>query len=152
MFFIYLYMVSHQKVFLFSLSNDFPSCTDLGISTKNLCIRTKYFDFSFTMMRLRFATTFRIHYANIESLTIWICNAYLAICTGYEFLISLRVTLVVLPSFHWTRTSTPFVVSLWSFISVRVMMNTPYSFTSVPSYQWLMISRNRTCRFYSTLT
>ena len=123
MFFIYLHMASHQTVLPFYSSNAFDSCTDLGILTPNLCVRTQYFDFSFPMMRLRLTITCRIHHENAGSPEIRQCTTYSAICKGYEFFISLRVTHVMLQSFHWTRTSTPFVVSLQRFVPVRVLMN-----------------------------
>ena len=100
-----------------------------------------------TMMRLRFSSTFRIHHANAGSPAIRCCTAYLAIYTGYKFFISLRVTHVVFPSFHWTRTSTPFVVSLQCFVTVSVVMNASWYFTSVQSYLWSTISWNRACQF-----
>ena len=136
----------------FYSSNDFSSCTDLGILTPNFCVRSQYFDLRFPMMRLRFASTFRIHHEYSGSPTIRRCTAYLAICTGYEFFISLRVAHVVIPSFHWTRTSTPFVVSLQRFFPVRVEMKASCSFTSVPLYLWSTIYWNMTCQFPSPST
>ena len=47
---------------------------------------------------------------------------------------------VVLPYFHCTRTSTPFVVSLRRFVPVHIVMNASWFFTSVPSYLWLKIT------------
>ena len=146
---ISLHITYYQRVFTFSASNDFGSCTDLGILTQNLCVQTQYFDFTFPMMRLHFANTCQIHHANSGSPTIRWCTTYLAICTGYEFFVSLRVTYVVLPSFHWTRTSTPFVVYLRHFGPVRILMKTSCSFTSVPSYLWSTISWNSSCVFTS---
>ena len=151
MFFIYLHMASHQRVLPFSSSNAFYSCTNLGILTPNLCVRTQYFYFSFPTMRLRFVIICRIHHENSGSPAIRRCTAYSAICTGYELFISLRVAHVVLPSFHWARTSTPSVVSLWRFVLVRIVMNVSCSFTSVPPYLWSTISWNRTCQFPSPL-
>ena len=145
-------MPSHQRVLPFYSSNAFDSCTDLGILTPNLCVRAQYFDFRFPVMRLRFASTCRIHHSNAGSPSIRRCTAYLAICTGYEFFISLRVTHSVLPSFHCTSTSTPFVVSLRLFSPVHVVMNVSCYFTSLPSYLCSTISRNRTWRFPSPST
>ena len=136
MLFISLHMASHQRLFLFSSSNDVASCTDLGILTLNLCVQTQYLDFRFPMMRLRFSRTCHIHHANIGPPTIWCCTIYSAICTGYEFFISLRVPHVMLPYFKCTRTSTLFVVSLQRFVPVYVTMKTSCSFTSVPSHIW----------------
>ena len=131
MFFIYLHMASHQRVLTFSSSNAFDSFADLGILKPKLCVRTQYFDFSFPMTQLRFPSTFRIHHTNTGLYAIRRCTACSSICTGYEFLILLRVTHVVLPSFHWTSISTPFVVFLWHFVPVPVVMNASCSFTYV---------------------
>ena len=150
-FFVYLHMVSHQSVFSFSSSNSFACFAELGILMSNFCVLTKYFDFIFPMMRVHFASTCRIHHTNEGSPAIRRCTAYSAICTGYELFISLRVAHVVLPSFHWARTSTPSVVSLWRFVLVRIVMNVSCSFTSVPPYLWSTISWNRTCQFPSPL-
>ena len=126
MFFIYLHMASHQRVFTFSSSNAFYSFTDLGILTPNLCVRNQYFDFSFTIMRLRFSSACRTHHTNTGWSEIRHCNAYSSIYTGYEFFISLRVTNVVLPYLHWVRNSTPFSVSLRRFVPVCVVMNSSW--------------------------
>ena len=115
MLFIFWHMASQQRVLPFSSSNDFAACTDFEILTPNLCVRTQYFDFSFTMMQLHFNSTCWIHHENTGSPAIQRCTAYSVICTGYEFFISSRVIHVVLPYFHWTRTSNPFVVSLRRF-------------------------------------
>ena len=88
-------MPYHQRVLTFSLSNAFASCTDLGILTSKLWVQTKYFDFSFPMIRLRFASTCRIHHASAGSPAIRWCTSYSDIFTGYEFFISLRVSLVL---------------------------------------------------------
>ena len=151
-FFTSLNMVSYQRLFPFYLPNSFAYFTDLKILTPNLCVQTQYFDFSFPMIRLHFSSTFRIHHANAELPALWRCAVYSAICTGYELFISLRVTHIVLPFFLWTRTSTPFVVSLRRFVPVRVRMNASCSFTSVLTYLRPTISWNRTCRFPSPLT
>ena len=129
MIFVYLHMESHKRVLPLYSSNAFASCTDLVIFTSKLCVQTQYFYLSFPMMWLRFANTCRIHHANAGSPKIQICTAYSAICTGYEFFLSLRVSHVVIPSFHSTRTSTPFIVSMRRFVLVRVVMNASWSFT-----------------------
>ena len=105
-------MAFHQRVLPFSSSNAFASCTELGILMPNLCVQTQYFDFSFSIMPLRFSSTCHIHHVNSGSLTIQQCTEFLNICTWCEFFISLRFTNVLIPSFYWTRTSTPFF-SLW---------------------------------------
>ena len=102
-FFIYFHMASHQRVLTFYSSNDFSYCNDLGILTPELCLQNQLFDFNFPMMQFCFASTYRIHHANSGSPAIRRCTTYSAICTWYEFFISLKVTHVVLPSFHWTR-------------------------------------------------
>ena len=145
MFLIYLQMASHQRVLPFSSSHAFASCTDLGILTPNLCLLTQYFDLSFPMMRLLFVSTCRTHNVNTGSHEMRRYTKYLAICTGYEFFVYLKVTHVMLPSFHCTRTSTPFDVSLPRFVLVHVVMNSSCSFTSVLSYPWSTISWNTTC-------
>ena len=152
MFFNSLHTVSHQSVLPFPSSKDFASGTDLGILTQNLCVQTQYFDFSFPMMWLRFTSTCQIHHANAGSPAIRSCTVYSAICTGYDFFLSLRVTHFVLPSFHCTRASTPFVIYLLSFVSVRFVMNAYGFFTPVLSYLWLIISWNRTLLFTSPST
>ena len=152
MFFISLHMVSYQRAFPFCLSNSFPCFIDLRMLTPKLCVQTQYFDFIFSMMWLHFASTCRIHRANSESPEIWRCAVYSAICKGYELFISLRVTHIVLPSFHWTSTSTPFVVSMWRFYPVHTVMNASCSFTLLPSYLRPTISWNRTYWFPSPLT
>ena len=149
MFFIFLHMPSHQSLFPFSSSNAFDSCTDFGILTLKLCAWTQYFDLRFPMMRLRFASTFRIHHVNDGLPAIRQCTAYLAIYIRYEFFIFLRVTHAVLPSFHWKRNSTPFFFSLQRFFPVSVVMNASCYFTSVPSYLCLTIFWNRKCWFLS---
>ena len=151
MFFISLHMESHGRLLPLSSSNTFASCTDLGILTPNFCFRNQYFDFSFQMMRLRFASTCRIHHANSGLPAIRWCTTYSAICTGCEFFISLRVTHVMLLSIHWTRTSTPFVVSLWLFSPIQVVINASCTFTSVPSYLRSTISWNMTCQLPSPM-
>ena len=149
MLFIYLHMSSHQRVLTFHLSNSFASCTDLGILTPKLCVLIQYFESRCPMIRLRFTFTYWTHHAKAGSPAIQRCTAYLTICTGFDFFISLRVTHVVLPSFYWTRTSNPLFVSLQCFVPVCVTMNSFWWFTSVPSYLWLKIYWNRTCRFPS---
>ena len=134
MFLIYFHMASHQRILPLPSSHDFASCTELGILMPNLCIRNQYFDFRFPMIRLRFASTCRIHHTNTGSPAIRSCTTYSSICTGYESFISLRVTHFVLPYFHWTRTSNLFVVSLQHCFMVRVVINAFCYFTSVLSY------------------
>ena len=128
MLFIFWHMASQQRVLPFSSSNDFAACTDFEILTPNLCVRNQYFDFSFTIMRLRFSSACRTHHTNTGWYEIRHCNAYSSIYTGYEFCISLRVTNVVLPYLHWVRNSTPFSVSLRRFVPVCVVMNSSWYF------------------------
>ena len=137
-------MASHQRVLPLSSSNAFASCTDLGVLTPKLCIRTQYFDFRFPMMWLRFTSTCRIHHENAGLPAVWSCNAYSSIKTLYELFISFRITHVLLPYFHCMRTSTPFLISMRFLVPVRVVMNASYSFTSVPSYLCSIISWNMT--------
>ena len=144
MLFISLHMASHQRVFTFS-----SSC---------ICLLHWLVEIDAKIMHSK-----PIHWLNISNDAVairqhmpdppckyWVpCNTEL-----YHIFNHLhRVWVIhileghyhfVLPSFHWTSNSTPFVVSLWYFVPVRIVMNGSCYFTSVPSYLWSKISWNRT--------
>ena len=56
-FFISAIMASHQRVFLFSMSNCLASAILFGILIPNLWLRCQYFDFTLLMMRSLFSRT-----------------------------------------------------------------------------------------------
>jgi hypothetical protein len=61
------------------------------------------------------------HHAKAGSFEICVATKYSASYTGYVSLASFNGTRVVLPSFHWMRTSHPTVVSLRRLVPIDVI-------------------------------
>ena len=111
-------------------SSRLNSSTDLGIQIPNLWVLSKYFDFTFDMIRFLFFNVYGTHQANAGSMVIFAATAYSAVCTGKDSLRSFNDIQFVLPSFHCARSSHPVVVSRLLLIPVPVVTNASWSLNS----------------------
>ena len=87
----------------------------------------------FEMMRSRFHNTDLTHHAKAGSSDSMFSTVYSASWTGYESFISFIFFHVVLPSFHLSFTSQPFVVITRSCVPIDVVTNASCCSTCVPS-------------------
>ena len=126
-----------------SLSIWYASSTVLGNRMPNLCVVFQYRDLTLLIMRLRFLRTCGTHQRNAGSLSIRLATAYSAISMGLVSLSSRRGIQSVVPSFHSTSSSHPFVVRRGIRLPPRVTRIPSSLRMAVPSDLWSVISLRR---------
>ena len=132
LFFIYLLIESHQRVFPASLSSIYAYFIMLGTITPYLCVLFFKRTLTAPIICSRFLSVKGVHQEKAGLDMSLLASAYSVTWTGYEYFVSLRGTHVSVPSFHSTHMNQPFVVCLRDFLPFFAVFHSSPPWTACP--------------------